>query len=683
MTSETDLSLQHLLGRLRLTEHRVRRAVERRRANDPSPDDPLRGLYLTDEHLDWVLRTTADERVLPASEDEATVLAKVEGEADRAEQSGAVIRLRRLASSFDLSAFDVELLLTAVAPDIDARFERMYGYLNDDVSRRRPSVGLTLELAGASGADATMRARLSAGAPLVDRRLVEVENRGDPFLSRIVRAPDRVTAWLLGDDTIDAALQGVVAENPNGDANGGPLARLLARQDALVYLVEESGSAARALAVDALGRSGRQAIVVELDLLAERSEPETLVEAAAREALLAGAGLVADPVEALVETSPAALRALTAAPCPVILVGRRNWDPTWSPRVPAVTSAPPMDREARTELWASASGGDDVGNAVHFQLTPEAVWRSVEAAGLAAALGDRPTTSDDYLAGARAQNAAGLERHARRITPSVAWDDLVLRPVVRAQLEELSSRARNRDIVLESWNMRPGGGRGRGITALFAGDPGTGKTMAAEVVAGSLGLDLYAVDLSTVVDKYIGETEKHLEQIFSEAEGVNGVILFDEADALFGKRSEVSDAHDRHANIEVAYLLQRMERFDGLAILATNLRANLDEAFARRLDAIVEFPIPDESERLALWEKCLATSVPRSADLNLATFSSSFELSGGNIRSIAITAAYFAAAANQPVDTGLLMRAVEREYRKLGRLVLASEFGEWSAVLNG
>ena len=157
--------------------------------------------------------------------------------------------------------------------------------------------------------------------------------------------------------------------------------------------------------------------------------------------------------------------------------------------------------------------------------------------------------------------------------------------------------------MLIEWRMRKGGGRGRGVTALFAGDSGTGKTMSAEVIAGELGLDLYTVNLATVVDKYVGETEKNLERIFAEAGGVNAVLLFDEADAIFGKRSEVRDAHDRYANIESAYLLQRMETFDGLAILATNLRSNIDDAFTRRLDMIIDFPAPDETSRLAIWQR--------------------------------------------------------------------------------
>jgi SpoVK/Ycf46/Vps4 family AAA+-type ATPase len=217
---------------------------------------------------------------------------------------------------------------------------------------------------------------------------------------------------------------------------------------------------------------------------------------------------------------------------------------------------------------------------------------------------------------------------------------------------------------------------------LFAGDSGTGKTMSAEVVAGDLGLDLYAVNLATVVDKYVGETEKNLERIFTEADGVNAVLLFDEADALFGKRSEVKDANDRYANIEVAYLLQRMETFDGIAILATNLRANVDEAFARRLDLIVDFPLPEVELRRALWDRCLAPEVPREPDLDLDFCARAFELSGGNIRSIAITAAYLAAEGSRAVTMVDLVRAIQQEYRKLGRLIVPGEFGSYYSLIS-
>ncbi|NKY41448.1 ATP-binding protein, partial [Cellulomonas septica] len=270
---------------------------------------------------------------------------------------------------------------------------------------------------------------------------------------------------------------------------------------------------------------------------------------------------------------------------------------------------------------------------------------------------------------------------ARRIEPAVGWDDLVLPPDVLGSLQEVATRARFREQVLGDWRMRPGGGRGHGVAALFAGDSGTGKTMSAEVVAHELGLDLYVVDLATVVDKYIGETEKNLERIFAGAAGVNAVLLFDEADAVFGRRSEVKDAHDRYANIESAYLLQRMETFDGLAILATNLRANIDDAFIRRLDVVVDFPVPDAGQRVALWDRSLGARVPRDPDVDLTFCADAFELAGGAIRSAAVTAAYLAAQDGGTVAMRHVVAAVYREYRKLGRLTLPSEFGHYWSLL--
>ncbi|MFP8964492.1 ATP-binding protein, partial [Streptomyces nanhaiensis] len=305
--------------------------------------------------------------------------------------------------------------------------------------------------------------------------------------------------------------------------------------------------------------------------------------------------------------------------------------------------------------------------------------RAADVATRTAALEGRPVGPDDLRAAVRAQNGAGLERLARRIEPAVGWDDLVLPPATHRRLRELALRARHREQVLGQWGMRPGGGRGRGVIALFAGESGTGKTMSAEVVAADLGMDLYVVDLSTVVDKYVGETEKNLERIFTEASAVNAVLLFDEADAIFGKRSEVRDAHDRHANIESAYLLQRMESFDGIAVLTTNLRANLDEAFTRRLDVVADFPVPDAGQRLALWERCLGGRLPRAGDLDLAFCADRFEMAGGSIRACAVTAAYLAAEAGGPLTMRQVVRAVAQEYRKLGRLVLAGEFGPWLA----
>jgi SpoVK/Ycf46/Vps4 family AAA+-type ATPase len=224
---------------------------------------------------------------------------------------------------------------------------------------------------------------------------------------------------------------------------------------------------------------------------------------------------------------------------------------------------------------------------------------------------------------------------------------------------------------------------GKGLTALFAGNSGTGKTMAADVIASSLGLDLYKIDLSGIVSKYIGETEKNLSSIFREAETSNAILFFDEADALFGKRSEVKDAHDRYANIETAYLLQRMEEYLGVVILATNLKMNLDEAFLRRLTFVVDFPMPEQPDRLRIWESIVAHEMPLADDVDIPFMARQFKIAGGNIRNIVLAAAYLAADEGSEVAMHHFIRATRREYQKLGRMVTDAEFGPYVSVLRG
>ncbi|WP_344259831.1 ATP-binding protein [Streptomyces sodiiphilus] len=692
-----DPSLRHLLDRALLVEARVRRAVDARQRTDPAPDDAFRGLYLSDE---TVRRLLDHGRSLDPAPDEADAARLAEAE-ERASAARPPTRLHALATAFGLTSLDIEILLIALLPDLDDRFEQFYGYLNDDVTRRRPAIGLALGLCGLSPADASARARFDPQAPLLDGGLLLVEEPDRPFLGRSLRVPDRVAAHLLGEDTPDPRLAGLLApphahqlwRDLAGAGDPAPLARTLADGLPLVYLREEQGGAGGALAAAALTAAGRTVLAVDLERLGGDPRPPEAVRTLAREARLTGAGLVCGPVDALVGAqSPRTevLRALADAALPslpVLLTGRVPWDATWSARPPLLLPTPRVEPASRAALWSRCYDGPPAQGLEldhllsPFLLTPDQLARAARAAEQSAALDGGPLRPEHVRAGARAQNAAGLDRLARRIEPAVGWPDLVLPPDALAQLQELAARARHRDLVLGEWGMRPGGGRGRGVTALFAGDSGTGKTMSAEVIAADLGLDLYTVDLATVIDKYVGETEKNLERIFSEAAGINGVLLFDEADAIFGKRSEVKDAHDRYANVESAYLLQRMETFDGLAILATNLRANLDDAFTRRLDLVIDFPLPDADHRRVLWERCLGPVLPRGTDLDLDFCAESFELAGGNIRSIAVTAAYLAAESGKPVSMADLIHAIQREYQKLGRLTLDSEFGPYLVLL--
>ncbi|MET0864192.1 MAG: ATP-binding protein [Nakamurella sp.] len=691
-----DPSLRHLLRRVALLEQRIRALVLHRRADDPAPDDPFRGLYVTDEVVDQLLSARGADPAPDLAE-----LASVEAEADVAVAAGGTLRLRRLAAAAALTDLDVELLVVALVPDLDSRFERLYGYLNDDVTRRRATVGLALALANASAASSAARARLLPGAPLIDLALVQVDDADRPFLTRALRVPDRVTAHLLGDDAADPALVGLLTEPISFDADqSSRLAAALTAGQRLIYVRGAANGIGPSVAAAALRATGRSVIGVDLVRLAAGRDPQQTVSVLGREALLRGSGVVAGPVEALADlaapgsqafgAAAGALRQLADLPLPVAIVGSVTWDPGWTDSVPLLIDAPTLSPAERMALWGQAlqeldrasapppqAAFDNPAVPIHFVLGPGQVRRAVQAAAAGALIGQGSMTAEDLRRGARAQNAAGLERLARRIEPAVGWTDIVLPESARGQLHDLAARARHRDQVLLEWGMRKGGGRGRGVTALFAGDSGTGKTMSAEVIAGELGLDLYTVNLATVVDKYVGETEKNLERIFAEAGGVNAVLLFDEADAIFGKRSEVRDAHDRYANIESAYLLQRMETFDGLAILATNLRSNIDDAFTRRLDMIIDFPPPDEQSRLAIWQRCLLPPVPCAGDLDLEFCAKAFALSGGNIRSAATTAGYLAAGRSGAVGMPELISAIQQEYRKLGRLVLEREFGPY------
>ncbi|MFI0485452.1 ATP-binding protein [Actinomadura sp. 9N215] len=656
-------STGYLLARIELLRARVRRLVAERSAADPSAGDEYRGLYVPDG---TARRLAAGPGPGPARDpDYERALA------DLADAVGAGTRLHRLAGAFGLTDLDLEILLAALAPDLDRSFEPLYGYLNDDVSRRRATVGLALDLWGVPVTSAHGRARFAAGAPLVAGRLVVTQDADRPFLSRGLFVPDRVAAFLLGDDALDDDLTGIARlddDRGGGVPSGldGLAGRLREDDSPLVYLHEARAGVGVAVARAAAAAAGLAVLATDPERLTAELVPSVL-----REATLRGAAVVAGPFP---DGGPL-LRAFAdaSANVPVLLAGPQPFDPGWSETQPLVLDVPAGEHATgawRAELPDPDGLAFDLDAATAtYRFSADQVRRAVRAALDHAALDGVPLSAAHLYRGARLQNAGGLHKHARRIVPAVGWDDLVLPAEPGGRLRELVQRARHRDRVLGEWRLRSGGGRGRGVVALFAGESGTGKTMAAEVLAAELGLDLYVVELPAVVDKYIGETEKNLERIFTEADRMDAVLLFDEADAVFGKRSDVKDSHDRYANLESAYLLQRLESFGGIAVLTTNLRANIDDAFTRRLDLVIDFPFPDPAQRRALWEHCLAPPVPVDGGVDLDRCAREFELAGGAIRSAAVTAGYLAAAAGRPVSMDDLLAGARREYRKLGRLL--------------
>jgi SpoVK/Ycf46/Vps4 family AAA+-type ATPase len=309
-----------------------------------------------------------------------------------------------------------------------------------------------------------------------------------------------------------------------------------------------------------------------------------------------------------------------------------------------------------------------------FQLTTDQIQDLVDTAVDQAIQERQPLQNQHLFAAARAHSTVRLTSLATKITPRYAWSDLILPDTQMNMLREMTSTIKYRSLVLEDWGVGQKLVPSTGITTLFVGPPGTGKTMAAEVIAADLGLDLYKIDLSGVVSKYIGETEKNLERIFTEADRSNAILFFDEADAIFGKRSDVKDARDRYANIEISYLLQRMESYNGVTILATNLGTNLDDAFTRRLQFRITFSDPEIEQRMQIWQTLFPPGVPRASDVDWAWLAHKFNLTGGNIRNIIVAAAYLAAEDGRTVTMSQILHATRRELQKMGRMINERDF---------
>ena len=378
------------------------------------------------------------------------------------------------------------------------------------------------------------------------------------------------------------------------------------------------------------------------------------------------------------QPNPALWQAVESFPAPVFLCGEENWEPrdlSRQRRMLRVTMSVP-DYPERLATWQQYADQHDLNvtddalaQLSHkFRLPRANIRRAVQTALDNAATRGEPVNAEDLYKGVQSHISLQLGHLAERIHPRFTWEDLILPEDPLSQLREITARARHAYRVHQEWGFIKRIPNAGGVSALFAGESGTGKTLSVQVIANELGLALYRIDLSAVVSKYIGETEKNLSRIFAEARASNAILFFDEADAIFGKRSEVKDARDRYANIEIAYLLQQIEDYDGVAVMATNLRQNLDEAFTRRLDFMVDFPFPDEEQREKLWAIHFPPQAPLDPSVNLRELADRYYLAGGNIRNAALASAYLAAADGGVIRDEHIQSAIRREHQKMGRL---------------
>lgn len=591
--------------------------------------------------------------------------------------------LMALADRLGLSAFERDLLLLCIGMELDTRFPALCAQAQHDPAKPYPTFALAFAVLDQPAWDA-----LSPLRPLRWWRLLEIHQPGvQPLIGAALGADERIVNFIKGMNYLDDRLAPLLAPLPSMDLPPSQQAvvdhLLTSLQQApadeplpVIQLLGSDSVSKQAIAQCVAAAFGMQAHRLSAELLpGAAGEQETLLRLWQRESRLLPLALYLDATGLERGDAGAALAArFVGRVGGLVFADAREPLLSTAAHVISVDVAKPNALEQRSawqHLLGDSAGAQPHHLAGHFDFNLAHIEQIAHAALAAAA--DKPEALTRTLwQGALARTRPALDQLAQRIEPKAGWDDLKLPDSEKQLLRQIADQVAQRSTVYDDWGFRARMNRGLSISALFAGESGTGKTMAAEVIARELGLSLYRIDLSAVVSKYIGETEKNLRKLFDAADDGGAILFFDEADALFGKRSEVKDSHDRYANIEVNYLLQRLESFRGLAILATNQKGALDSAFMRRLRFVVNFPFPGVAERRAIW----ASVFPAQANVGALDLDrlARLALSGGSIQGIALNAAFMAASTGVQIDMPLLLDAARVEFRKLDKPVNEADF---------
>jgi hypothetical protein len=703
---------EHLVDELRWLDLLIRLRNPALHSESAPQSQASRAIYITPAEFESLL----DEGEEPKAVDAATaerrtqlrqLRADIDGRVARSEREGVFLALPQLERLFRLSSFERQVIVICLAPELRRRYDRLYAYLQDDITRKRPSVDLTLQLlCDAEDQRWSARHLLSEGATLLRTGLLQKADdphslSGSTGLAQFLALDPRICEFLLGSAQIEARLASIVQfHHPASDAASIEAAAITGVWSLVQHHLASDGRGERKLVLHFHGpygvgklelashlcrQLGSLLLIVDAEMLLARGpEGESLLRLAFREGLLQQAFLYVERADALLQhAARPLLQALRTSIAEfgslVFLSGEARWahEQAFANCLFHSLELPLPDVRARAVLWARCLAGqtsDPISQAAElaaqFRLTPGQIRAAVALAENRRVMNPerRTVTAADLAAACREQSNHKLSELAAKIEPHCGWSDIVLPEEKLAHLREICSQVRHRHLVFGSWGFGRKLGRGKGLSALFSGPSGTGKTMAAEVMAADLELDIYKVDLAGVVSKYIGETEKNLARIFAEAETSNAILFFDEADALFGKRTDVADAHDRYANIETSYLLQKMEEYEGIVILATNLSQNMDEAFTRRIRFIVEFPFPDEANRLRIWQAHLPAEAPVAPDIDCKYLARKFHVAGGNIRNIVLHAAFLAVADGGAIALRHIIHGARREFEKMGKL---------------
>lgn len=717
-------SQQHIFSELGRLDLLIQAQIQQVRESHPA-DNEYQGLYISEQEVDALLsqsarlETTYNASASPLvqSIDKAAVNLRAEidqriAESKKLEITLLLEQIRRL---FKLSSFDMDVILVCLAPELDLRYEKLYAYLQDDVTKKRPSVDLVLNLLCRSVEEKlTARQHFAFNSLLNQFCLVTLfedpSQQQATLIGKFIKLDNRIVSYLLGSDEIDERIvpySKYLKPKVNLDTllldEGlkSHLTRFLntsmaAGKFSLFYFQGPYGVGKKDTAEAICNVLGLSVLSIDGLRLVDMQEVDFQfsLQLIVKEAMLINAAIYWTGFDELLSEKqrPRLERlfdTLKVLARPGFLVGNEVWEPanlihgTAFYRVKFTLP----DFRQRIQLWKQTLQGKALASDLDLDVLGERFQFSAgqirDAAATASNLAHWRVpeksiiTMKDLNDGCRSQSNHKLANLAHKIVPRYSWDDIVLPPKRLQQLQEIKNAAKYSSLVYSDWGFGQKLSLGKGLNVLFTGPSGTGKTMAAEIIAAELGLDIYKIDLSIIVSKYIGETEKNLSQIFTEAQTANAILFFDEADALFGKRSEVRDSHDRYANIETGYLLQRMEEYEGIVILATNLGKNMDDAFVRRMHYNIEFPFPGESNRHRIWQGVWPDSTPVSPDLDLEFMAKHFELSGGNIKNVALAAAFRAANEAGVIQMDHLISATQSEYEKMGKVIMEGEFSPY------
>lgn len=719
---------EHIYDELSLLDLKIQLLILTSGSNQAAPINNLHGLVLTAEEILPLINHSHIEQTHELS----ALVQKIKTRAESIDQrlamsreQGVFLPLDYLAGVFSLSRFEQQCVIAGLACELDRKYEKIYAYLNDDINCKYPTVDLLINLFCFNQRDKiTARYTFSEKSKLKSFFLKKTNDLTPTgtLLTEVLLLEERIVHFILNpqlqdnhiyqyarlyhpDFQPDSLITGANIQNnirkfiAYYDEHVGNI-----NKNIVFYLHGPAGSGKKLQVMHLCHHYGQALLCVDLRsiILFEPDSFSDIIRAICREAILQQAILYFQYFEAIIADDhifrkrlSELINSISLSHNIIFLASETLWKPAAFFQdfyFIKVEVGLPTDRE-RKKIWEfygqkyKFNEEIDWGSLANkFRFTPGQIKKSLSDADQLAgwlypdgkSIGSEELYKACYL---QVQNKLGHK--TTRIDPRYHWDDLILPPEPKEQLKNACNQMKYRHIVYEDWGFEKKLSYGKGLSMLLSGPPGTGKTMSAQVVAREMHLELYKIDLSQIISKYIGETEKNLNEIFREAEMSNVILFFDESDALFGKRSEVKDAHDRYANIETSFLLQKVEEYAGVSILATNYLQNVDQAFLRRINFIIEFPFPNKEYREKIWLSIFPAGAPLNQDIDFEFIADRFEVAGGSIKNIAVSAAFLAAEQGEPIGMKHIIPSAQLELQKLGKILSRQNLGEYEYLLDG